>query len=370
MPVPPVPISLDEALALALRLARAGEAQATRECLAAIRARHDIATQPRAAVGTMLAEGIMASYADEPVVALDRLRRALALAQAGRDDALLALGHAWLALCHVNACQTELAIDHAAAAVRIGPAASGPASARAGNVLGAVHQLCGADESARAWFEFAREHARRDDDALMVSAALFNMSACRLSDCRFTMICDGAAGDAGRLQLLFLKSSENYDRARGLDQQSHLHERTQGMALALAGEHAAALALLARHVCARTPQEEHADAFVLAERAWCRLQLGDRPGAGRDAAAAAGCLSRLNEDDDIAISHRRLSEVHAALGDGAAAARHRAVSDAAADRFRRRRAAVRDYLARCELKAPVTTEAERPPPLSTGDRST
>ena len=61
---------------------------------------------------------------------------------------------------------------------------------------------------------------------------------------------------------------------------------------------------------------------MLANQAWCRVQLGQTQAAFSDALAAEAGIDVAGQFDDRAMAHGRLRQVFAALGDLESAKRH------------------------------------------------
>ncbi len=330
--------ALEIALNQAMALARQGKRSITEDFIQDLRQRFDLSRLPQAAIRIMLAEGVMLAYAGEPQLARDRLRRTLALCQLEHRPGLTSLAHAWFAFVELGAGRTTDCVQHAFDALKLGKGNSDPACARAASLLGAVYAQCGDSVQAREWFELARRLASRDHDEIMTSTVIFNMAACRFANARVRMVCEGAADALDSTDVMFLRSSEHYDRGAGLAVQSYLHAMLQGFAHSALSEHAQALTCFERFDGESTPAEWKSDALVPAERAWCRLQCGDREGALADARNAQSCLDPMADQGEAAIAHRRLSAVFEALGQRPEAQQHERQCQQALDRFRQTQA--------------------------------
>jgi hypothetical protein len=65
---------------------------------------------------------------------------------------------------------------------------------------------------------------------------------------------------------------------------------------------------------------------LLADQAWCRLQLGQIDAARRDALAAEDLLDSRGHHDDRANTHSRLEQVFRAIGDSPSELKHAALA--------------------------------------------
>jgi hypothetical protein len=120
--------------------------------------------------------------------------------------------------------------------------------------------------------------------------------------------------------------------------------------LLLAGEWAAALELYDAHTDRAVDQGLGASECVfLADRAWCRVQLGQGDAALADARAASGAFVAVTEAHDRAIAHAVLARVHASLGLSDVAARHAAQARDHHDAYRRRADGVLGRIAASDL---------------------
>ena len=89
------------------------------------------------------------------------------------------------------------------------------------------------------------------------------------------------------------------------------------------GQYAEALVLYESNVKAAIREGMgRLQADLIADQAWCRVQLGQIQSALADALAAEACIDVNGQFDDRAMAHGRLAQVFSALGDIENATKH------------------------------------------------
>lgn len=169
-------------------LARTGVFEDARAVIASVRSQFGDGRSGRVTVLLMLAEGLLLHFESLNVGALDRLMRAQVLAQAGRDQELIALTSAWKGYLEFE----KSAFDSAARSIAL---ASTTASdddhatrSRVASVLFTAFALCGDTSTAQTYFLSGREHAVKHGDqaaldALLHNKAVFGAARLRASNC-------------------------------------------------------------------------------------------------------------------------------------------------------------------------------------------
>jgi len=284
------------------------------------------AWRPHAAVSAWLslAEGLHDYYSHLGLTARDRVQRAYALSGAAHLAPLHALSAAWLA--HMDYVRNDMAqmAQHVAQALATAAPDHHSARSRACLVVAyAYHFACGM-ERALPWYARSRAHATADGDEAHLSALIHNQASLRGSQACLTVVFGEPAGDDLRRALMAAESAGHFDAGVGSASLGSLVPMLRAQMLALEGRHAEALELFTRHLEAtRGDGLERLRACFLADMAWCRLQLGDKDGARRDAQAAEQALQQPCDIDDRAVAQARLAHVLDALGDQRAARMHR-----------------------------------------------
>lgn len=275
---------------------------------------------PEAAVKLLVAEGVLHAYLDDLPVALDRIRRALTLSQAPGMAGCRALALAWQSFVYFNLGKTIEAAESALDCLELTGSQSHPASLRALTILACCEMICGNERAAKVISSFVRNMSADLRDRMALSALMFDLSAIRLANARFSVICGGEEASIEIEQLLILvDSSTTYDFIIDLGVQHYLHLELRGLALSLLGRWTDALEALRRwqheapaHVVECAPSS-------LAELSWCLLQTGDEAGAAQVCSTSLATLDRVVHSDDGATACGRLSRIFGGLGDMAMA---------------------------------------------------
>ena len=319
-------------------LARHGQTAEARDELTAL---HQLSFHhPHPALGAWLhfAEGLMSYFSDFGSGAADKIRRAQAMAAAAGLPELEALSCAWLAhLAYVRHDVAQL-VRHASDTLRLAPPALHGARSRLAIALGLAYHFAGNLEAAQAWYGEARRHASAEGDDASQSALMYNMAEMRCAHQRR----ESLAHPARPVPVLLLGADSimHYDAAVGGSAMSELTPVLRAQLLVLQGDYAQAQALYEAHL----PQAmarglARLGSSLLADLAWCRVNLGQREQALRQAQEAEFELDPACDVDDRAATHSRLAQVYGALGDAALAARHAASAAAEWAEFTQQQAA-------------------------------
>jgi hypothetical protein len=337
-------------------LARLGERAQVLLEIAALRAGADAALQPGLHAWFWLAEGLADFYADAAARAHDRVRRALALATSTRMSRVLPLAAAWMAHMDFHVGDDASAVEHAALALRTAAADHHGARARACLVLAGMLHYAGSEGLAQPWYTQARVHAAADGDGATLSSILYNLMLLRIVAMRLADAF-GAGGDPAALRraMLGMASSLSLDHSVHTRALSHHPPMQRAQLLLMAGDWDGALALYDAHLPQAVEQGLAASECVyLADRAWCRAQLGQGDAALADARQAASTFVSGTESHDRAVAHVMLARVHALLGLADVADHHAAQARQAHAAYQARADALRSRIASMAL-VPVRT---------------
>ena len=300
----------------AMLLARHGQLDAAREQLTQL---HQFAfqhPQARLSAWLQLAEGLMNYCSDFGLSARDKIQRAQAVARASdvRDVDLLAT--AWLAhLAYVAHDLPELIEQAKACLAAAGPDDHQPL-ARLAIALGLALQFADRWEPAQAWYAQARLHAQADGDDATQSALMYNVAEMRTAQMRRESL---AYPTRPRPDLLLgADSVRHYDSAVGGSAMAELTPLLRAQVLAMQGEYAQAAALYEEFLpqtVGRRGGLARLGSNLLADLAWCRVNLGQREQALAHAREAELQIDPRCDVDDRAATHSRLAQVYESLGD-------------------------------------------------------
>jgi hypothetical protein len=335
--------------ALLARLGRLDEAAAE---TAALHGEFDDRPDPRVSAGLGIAEALADWHRDLDEAARDRLRRAHALAVAARLRGAQALAAAWLAHLAYVRHDPPAMVRHLDDALSAASEDDHGARGRATLVVAQALHWAGDARSAVAWYTRARRHAQADGDEAAASALMHNLAWLRGVQARQARLWSGLdptqtpQGPSPSLA----EVQAGADAAEALDRLAGNRSLPASLPLLSAmlavdrEDWAAGLAALdALRDDAAVGGFGRWLAWIEADRAWCRLQVGGDVRAA--VAAAQAAVGRQPEPDDRAMTAARLAAVAQALGDHAAAEAQRAAARADIVDHRQRQQAMREVLA-------------------------
>jgi tetratricopeptide (TPR) repeat protein len=306
-------------------LARQGQLAEARATLSALQKQY--ARQPDVSVSAWLslAEGHVNYFSDLNRSARDKMSRAYALGTAARDMRLRALSMAWLAHMDYVDHDLEAMARHIGECFELARPEHHAAQARGCLVVAMSYHFGGRFDVAQSWYAKTRQHASAEGDEAMLGAVMHNMAGL-LADGSRQVVLRGEADDAvTRRAMLGLESIRNFNVLMGAESLNALVPLLRAQVGSLQGRCAEAVALYEAHFSDGLLQGlDGKRAFLGADLAWCRLQLGQTEQALKDALAAAVAVSHDRDVDDRAAAHSRLAQVFAQLRQADAAARHEA----------------------------------------------
>jgi hypothetical protein len=290
------------------------------------------ARQPHAAVSAWLAlaEGQTEQYIDlGSTLAHDRLKRAYALSAAAALQPLRALSAAWLAHAHYLRDEYERMAALCAEALRLAAPDQHSARWRAGLTAAVAFHYAGRFDLAQPWYAAARQHALADGDEVALSAVLYNQAGLRADQARQAAAFGGAGGSEAVHASMGMDSAGNLDAGLGIQSLDWLVPLMRAQLLVVEGRFGEALALIDQHgQRIQAGWRDRMHACLLADRAWCLLQLGRGAEARAEAEVAEQqLLESPSEVDDRALAHARLAQLFQAFGDAARAGEHRALAE-------------------------------------------
>ncbi|MBA4342802.1 MAG: hypothetical protein C0423_11710 [Methylibium sp.] len=298
----------------AMLLTRHGHLSQAREQLTQL---HQQAFQhPNAKLGAWLhlAEGLMSYYTDFGVAARDKVQRAQAMARAADQRDVDVLATAWLAHLAYVGHDLQGLVEQAKACLAIAVPGDHQALARLSIALGLALHFANRWELAQVWYSLARREASADGDDATTSALMYNMAEMRTAQMRHESL---AYPTRPRPDLLLgADSIRHYDAAVGASAMSELTPLLRAQVLVMQGEYESASQLYEEYL----PQAmgrglSRLGGNLLADLAWCRVNLGQREQALAHARDAEMELDPRSDVDDRAATHSRLAQVYEALGE-------------------------------------------------------
>ena len=270
-----------------------------------------------------LAEGLIGHFSDMTPSAREKILRCHALSAAVGLKPMQALSAAWLAHMDYLRQDVSSAKQYVLEALDLSTINHHAALARASLVVAQALHFAGHMDVARVWYAHARSHAASEGDELTVSALMHNMAWLRSLDLRKGVLGGHRASDDARHALMNAESTAQFDSLIGSFSLGSLVPILTAQILSTSGRYDEALSLYEANLDASLAEGmDRLRADLMADQAWCRLKLGLRDEARRDAVKARESLDPNGLCDDRALAHGRLVMLFAELGDVAKAEFH------------------------------------------------
>lgn len=313
----------------AILMVRHGHLPEAREVLTGLHSQAFQYPSPGLGAWLYLSEGLMSYYTDFSSGALEKVLRAHAISRSAGMDTMQALSAAWLAHIYFAQHQVEPMARYLAEALRKAAPDHHAARSRASLVVAQSYHFADRMAQATPWYTRARNHAQAEGDDATLSHLIHNMAAMRTAQARRASVTgQSAVGEEGLL--LGADSIQHYDNAVGGSALEGLFPILRAQVLVVQGDFQAAQAMFEAHLPqAMSMGLARLGSSLLSDLAWCRVNNGQAEHAMRQARQAEVELDPDCEIDDRALTHARLSQVYAMLGDAATAKRHADSAEAA-----------------------------------------
>lgn len=305
-------------------LARMGKIDEVQAEVAELQLRYEASPNARVSSWLHLVLALVAHVKDMGSAARERLLRAHAISAAAGLNQLQALSAAWVAHMDYLQANVHSMVRRASESLRLARDDDHSTRSRASLVVAQAYHLAGRLDAALPWYARARSHATAEGDAATLSALMHGMAWLRAQELRVRgWMRTEVAGDEGHA-LLAAESAANFDamtRVKGL---SGLVPVLRAQIHAALGQFDAALQLFEAHLeTAVREGKERLHADLVADQAWCRMNLGQWERAYREAVAAEALIDSAGHSGDRAMAHGRLAQVFVAAGDVNRAGHHK-----------------------------------------------
>jgi hypothetical protein len=311
----------------ASHFARHGRSKDALTSIGVVRAQFGKELHPEVASWLMLAEGVLHFFQWQTYEAYDRIRRAYGLAIALKNTSAIPSCAAWMAHIEFNEGAYDKMISHLQESLVNAATDDHQARARACLVMADSIHLTGEYQLARPWYEKVRQHAAAEGDEATLSAMLYNVAAFRAANVRLidTFESETPGSEAHRASME-ASSSVNYDYAIGMNGLGFLTPILRGLVLTIGRKYSDAIEIMATIDDSKLPKRTIAP--ILADRAWCNLNLGNDEAAWLLAKQAIASLETSSDADDAAYVESRVSQIaeKISLADDASNHRARALS--------------------------------------------
>ena len=311
---------------LASYQARLGRLDLAAETLALLRQRNDKRPNVELSVRIHLADGILVYFSNIGVSRTDGVQRAYALSSAAGLKEMRAICAAWLAQWAYAKLDIETLAVYVQEAFQAAVPTNHSARSRACLVAAQALHLAARPDLSRHWYRRSREHAIEDHDDVTVSALMHNMAWLRMLSMRQVVLTGAGDIGLGRHALMGAESTAHFDQLHGDTSWDELKPLLRAQIVSLQGDPAGALSLYQQHLSAGRGALR-LQANLLADKAWCHVQLDQAQEARACAELACASLIEETQTDDRAAAHSWLARVYGSLLDVAEAGRHRAFAD-------------------------------------------
>ena len=269
------------------------------------------AYDPRLTGWINYAEGIFEHFETlDNKKAKSKLNRGLLFSQMAMDRELAGACSAWVAHCDFVDGRIDAAASNIVKAFEWSEPDEHEARARASMLLADAFNAVDQVSTSRYWFRVARNHASSAGDMAMQNVMLFNIAAysvarLTLDDCR-----SGADPSSIRRASMEVASASNLNSALGIQALPTLVPTMRAELFIVEKRWSEAISILTDRtleIASKSPARLIPK--VIAQRAWCRANLGDLKAAEADLHTSLAACADCSDDDDRAVLHFRLSGV-------------------------------------------------------------
>lgn len=307
-------------------LARLGKSSMARNILNDLAAKNLSRPNIRTSICINIAEGIDRFYSDMGGAAHDRFQRAKALSEAAGLSNLRASAAAWLAHLAFSRHDFSLMAKEVKLALRLASPESHVCLSRVSLVVAQALQLANQSQ-ANQWYLKARNHALQMGDETTISSVIHNMAVIGVASARQQVFQWNLPPKEALAGAFSVDSTRNFDNLVGIASLKSLTPILRAQALSLESHFNEALSLYCEYMESALSQGMgRIECWLLADRAWCRFNLGMKESAIEDVENALLRLSNV-QVDDLAATHSRLAQIFYALGKEEQSATHRKVAE-------------------------------------------
>lgn len=304
-------------------LCRQGHCDEARSTVLEIREYYRRVPNLEISVWLSLAEGLLIHFSNMGTLARDKFHRAYALSAAGGLTQMNSVCAAWLANMDYLLGDMKSMVHHVGQSLGFASEENHSARSRANLVVAHAYHLSARLDLARPWYAKAHQHAVAEGDDATVSALMHNMAWLRFANLLQETVCGSTISASGEHALSSANSTLQWDSMKGSTSLQALAPILRAQILVVSGQFHEALSLYEKHMSSAILQgmeKQHAN--LVADQAWCRVNMSQRDAAFSDAYYAESLINPVGHFDDRAPAHSRLAQVYSALGLPDSAARH------------------------------------------------
>ncbi len=295
-------------------LASLGETALASDEIREIKAENRINADARLSVLINIADGLCHYYDNMGNESRDRFMRAYTVAKAAKIYDLASRAAVWLALVAYGAYDFDAMVGYLDQSITSNnrDQSSRP---RALLIVATTIHLANRFDLAKPWYQRARYFAAEIGDGASISAIMHNMASIWSTNHRNATLGGIETADNSRTALLGATSTMNFDDLVGGTSLPSFTPLIQAQMLSIDGKFEEALKLYDAHLASlRISSVPGWQKWLLADRAWCLLQMGYADRAKDEFDALFEAFSEDNHVDDVAATLTRLSDGYRILG--------------------------------------------------------
>ena len=297
-------------------LARLGRIQEAREEIRQIRDEQRGAGSIRLAILVNIADGLCHYFEDMGPESRDRFLRAFSLAAAGEQDDLQSRAASWLALYSYGTYDFVGMVRYLRGALSKKSSLDAATKSRFCMLLALTAHLANRFDIASPWYQKSRRYAAEIEDEVTLSALMHNMASIWTANLRNEALGGIETKDKSRTALTGAMSTMNFDHLVGALGLNYFTPLIRAQLFSLEGEYENALELYSANLGVLNLRSVKGwQSWLLADRGWCHLRLGNVREGKEDLAKAQASISNDHHIDDQAATLKRLSDCYSMLGD-------------------------------------------------------
>lgn len=286
---------------LGICLAQLGETEEAERILSDLRKSFSDGQYPRVSILTMILEGLCKYYKSTSSSSLDRVRRASALAMAGRLDGLFAEASVWMAHLAFNfESYLELKSSINSSLDRFGILGN-TLRARICLTIADIYQYLGSHSQSLDWYKFSRAFSRKAHDHGLISTIEYNRLIIGLSRGRAERSLSDANGvHVNRDWFAELLSVQRLAEGFGGKALPELIDLCECFASQLSGNFVQAVAAMDRISLAGAVERCGMSSFLFSlERLWCLSKVPTKLGDDAEIYLDLSSIEALSPNDQL-----------------------------------------------------------------------
>ena len=283
-----------------------------------------------------VAEGVVFHYEGRTSDARTKWLRTRAVAESLNLRDVSAVASAWLALSYYLSERLEMLESSSMHALERTDFGNNSAISRLSLTIALCYHYTGQVSIARKWYTQARIAAVNDGDEATLAAIIHSMAWMSISISRANHLVGGIASEQSDLLKVKAETVESWEMLVGATNLPALTPLLLAQQSIVGGHYSIAINLIDKYsIDAREQGFERLSPGLMADRAYCLLQLGRMPEAEATAREAHQLSREALHSDDLLILHSVLFEVFSKLQISSLENYHRGESVLAGDRLKR-----------------------------------